>query len=158
MSKTTLVLSSFASGLLVGSLVFGSHIVTVAHSSSPVPQVKGLIVSGLIPTIPGLGPRIESLNLDATGQDLDGLNCGECVFNNAALTYSGGAFRMDKASFSGTTRLTLKGAAANGVAMVPLMIALARGQKPAPPRSNVPIIKTAITKETITNVAWQSPY
>lgn len=48
---------------------------------------------------------------------LDGLECLNCVFENAVLTYAGGNFKLVNPQFKGTVSIEFKGAALNGIAL-----------------------------------------
>jgi hypothetical protein len=73
------------------------------------------------------------------------------------LEYSGGAYNLQNARFSGVTRVVLMGAAANTVAILPVLEAIVAGQKPKPANPNTPIIKTAAAT-TPQLVSLVSPY
>jgi hypothetical protein len=166
MSKITLALGSLIVGLLVGSLFLGSHTVTFAQPA-PVSAAAQYINPGqgasgvelhLMPQVPGIGPKINGLHIMGLPQTLDGLNCDGCEFVNATLRYSGGAVALNNASFKGTTRVELSGPAANTVALLPLLSALAAGKKPEPPSPNLPIIKTEMIATQMNLSDWQTPF
>jgi hypothetical protein len=155
MSKITLAFGSFIVGLAVGSVFLGSH--TVALAQSPSTPSVGIRLH-MEPTIPGLGPELKQGHIIGYRQPLDGLNCEDCEFTNAVIQYSGGAVRLVRPVFGGTIRVELTGAAANTAALMPLLTAIASGNKPEPINPNRPIVKTASAKAALKLDAWQTPY
>jgi hypothetical protein len=181
MSKVTLAFGSFVVGLCIGSLIFGSHTVTFAQAPAapPPPQNPpshrmifkgggakgagpggtGVKMPGTIPTFIPLEqtPIFEDFTFSDESQDLDGIECTGCTFNNVTLRYSGGAYKLANATFTGTTRVELRGAAANTIAFLPLLQAIASGQRAEPPNPNRPVLKTATAKSAF-QTSWASPY
>jgi hypothetical protein len=176
MSKITVALGSFTLGAVCSFLLFGSQTLTLAQSSapqapSPVPPATRCVIDGLTakgvggkvfefgtePKVLGFGPAVCRATIEDSTQSLDGLNCTDCVFTNATLEYSGGAYNFVRTSFIGTTRVVLKGPAANTVATLPLLEAIAAGSAEPPPNPNRPILKSA-TAKTPVRIDWRSPY
>lgn len=161
MSKITLALGSFAVGLLLGSLFFNIHTVTLAQTSAPPtgPSLPIGIKLAKEPVVPGLGPPFVNARLNGPSlQPLDGLNCEDCDFSDAVLRYSGGAVRLVNPKFSGTIRVELSGAAANTVMLLPLLTALSTGKPPEPVNPNKPILKVVKMETAVTIHEWTSPY
>ena len=157
MSKVAIALGSFILGactMLFSVALLGSHTSTFAHSSA---QLRAIGTGGE-PTVPGITMHAEHFGL-AGGllQSIDGLDCKDCKFSDVTLEYSGGAFQLTNFPFSGPLRVNLKGAAANTVAFLNLVQAIAASQRPPEPKPNSPIIKTATIKETMTG-DFASPY
>lgn len=146
MSKVMLALGSFIFGASVMFLILsGNHTSTLAHAAAP----GVALPKDLIPVVPALrGTSLKDAHVDNVVQQLDGLECERCSFNNAALEYSGGPVRLANMSVSGNTRLKLKGAAANTIVVVTYFQAIAAGQpvKPVVPRN--PITRVANVKDT----------
>lgn len=70
-----------------------------------------------IPKITPLPPK-PLVNVRFTGRlQLDGLNCTNCTFEDAVLTYSGGAFICRDCWFSSSVVLQLQGPALNGLTL-----------------------------------------
>jgi hypothetical protein len=122
MSKVIIAFGSFAAGILF-MLVFGSpHTSTVVQTSpelaeEPSPPISsggsGIERPELIPTVPGLGDTtFQEESFSSTGQQLDGLHCENCSFNNVTFVYGGGAYNLPQARPS-DSRVVLIGAAAN---------------------------------------------
>jgi hypothetical protein len=88
---------------------------------------------------------------------VDGADCTDCDFSNAVLQYGGGAFKFTRFKFAGPVRVNLTGAAANTVAFLSLVQALAASQQPPKPTPNSPLLKTASIKEPMTG-DFASPY
>lgn len=180
MSKVTLALGSFVVGLCIGSLMFGNHAVTFAQAPSVPPPEKppshrmifkgggakgagpgsaGVRVQGTIPTFLPLEqtPIFENFTFFDEAQDLDGIECTRCTFNNVTLRYSGGAYKLTDDIFTGTTRVELGGAAANTISFIALLQAIAAGQKAEPPNPNRPVLKAATAKSAF-QTSWAGPY
>lgn len=69
------------------------------------------------PALPAL-PNRRMVGVLIKGQwQLDGLNCFNCRFQNATLTYAGGQFRCDECWFDGSLSIMFSGAAANALAV-----------------------------------------
>lgn len=69
------------------------------------------------PDLPAL-PKGQIVGLLITGSwQLDGLNCFNCRFHNATLTYAGGQFRCVECWFDGSLSIMFSGAAANALAV-----------------------------------------
>jgi len=179
MSRIILALASFMVGACSMAL-FGNHTSMAAQEPAPhltpPPEPTGCGVKGFTadggtpgsqnrlirvrdasPTVPGMSQKICGALLSNGTQSLDGLNCADCTFTGVSLEYSGGAYSLENAHFGGVTQIVLKGAAANTVAILPLLQAISSGQAPEQPAPNTPIIKTANT-EKVRTVSFVSPY
>lgn len=122
MPKTFSVIS-FLCGVLFGALAM----IPIRVSGTSGQFAHAINIEGSIPEVPPLGHnRLDRLVVENTPQALDGLSCSGCRFINAALSYGGGSFRLQDASFEGTTTLTLTGAAANTVAMLSALVSLGK--------------------------------
>jgi len=175
MSKITVALGSFTLGAVCSFLLLGSQTVTLAQSSaqtpSPTPPAAHCVFNNITaqgvggkvfdfhaePSVPGFGPPVCTAKIEDSTQPLDGLNCTDCAFTNATLEYSGGPYNLVRASFAGTTQIVLKGAAANTVAILPLLQAITAGSAEPPPNPNRPILKSATAKKPL-RIDWRSPY
>jgi hypothetical protein len=176
MSRTMLALGSFVVGacstlLLVGTQSFGNQASTTPQA--PVsPQGRstlkgggaahgnrGVLLNGSEPTFkPFVAfPKFEEFTFEDVTQSLDGLDCTNCVFKDVRFEYAGGAYNLINCAFSGTTRVTLKGAATNTFAILPLLQAITSGHPPEPPKPKTPMLKTA-TAQSPTTISFTSPY
>lgn len=154
MSKVILALGSFMVGACSVFFMFsGSHPSILEH---PV-LAQSMIGTRGVPVVPPLGGLVEDGSFTAAPQTLDGLNCVRCSFDNATLTYGGGTFKLTDCKFEGTTRVFLSGAAANTLAVLPLLEAIAQGGAPKAPVPQKPIEKEATAKQLLT-VSFDSPY
>lgn len=173
MSKITLAFGSFIVGLVVGSLLLGIHTVTFAQSNTPppprIPKVSDMNINsngsgapalglGMQPKILGLAPFVARIGFMNGPQELDGLDCEDCSFQNSTLQYSGGAVHLVRPKFNGKIEVELKGPAANTLALLPFLTALAGGQKPKAPRPNKPTIQTISMKNEATAEDWATPF
>jgi hypothetical protein len=146
MSKSIPVVAAFASGVLSALvIVSGIHTSTWAQT--------GLSLPDTIPIAKELfGPTLH--NMVVTGnlvQQLDGLNCANCVFDNAVLTYGGGALNLTHPTFRKGIRIHLTGAAANTLVVVALVQELNRPNRPVPPSPfKPPILRQAHITEPAT--------
>ncbi|MBZ5668541.1 MAG: hypothetical protein LAO04_02280 [Acidobacteriia bacterium] len=150
MSKTMLALESFVVGAFcMFFMLSGSHTSILAQS--------GLGLPDAIPVVPPLSSiEVRDSHFGTEPQQLDGLNCKECTFDNVTLTYGGGAYHLENCRFSGTTRVVFTGAAQNALAVLPLIAAITSGNpNPNPPRPKETRIAQA--KAPITIVRWVSP-
>jgi len=148
MSKVTAALGSFSAGVcsvLLFLMLSGSHTSTLAQLP------KQAVFPGAEPTVPPLQNAVFTGTAFRGGeQQLDGLNCEECSFTDVTFTYAGGASRLVNPKFSGTTRVTFKGAAANALMTSAFLQSMLQNKKPPPTRQNDPIIKAALVKEAFT--------
>lgn len=179
MSKITVALGSFIVGACFMLLV-GSHTSTLAQvpgrptpPPTPAPLAPrpcamegfsftgnkhAVAVEGTEPTASVVfGPRLCHGSITKGAQALDGLDCDGCKFEDVTLEYSGGAYNLQNAQFSGVIRVVLKGPAANTMAILPLLQAIAVGHSEPPPNPNRPILKSATAKELL-RIDWRSPY
>jgi hypothetical protein len=150
MSKHMIALVSLIIGVSFGWFM-GIHESTIV---SPV-LAQGIELPNAIPAVPSLhGITEENAHFGNERQQLDGLDCKNCRFDNASLEYSGGAFRLENATFAGPFRLTLKGAAANTAELLSTIPALAniapgKGIRPKPSKPNEPLHKSIPFTNTI---------
>lgn len=103
-------------------------------------------------------PIFTNFTLASEPQSLDGFDCRDCTFKDVELTYSGGAYHLENAKFSGTTRLVLTGAAANTLAFVQFMQDIASGLPGVPPPPNKPIERKATAKKPMTRMDATAPF
>jgi len=101
-------------------------------------------------------PRVEDYVFEDVTQKLDGLDCTNCTFKDVTLEYEGGIFNLTNATFSGRTRLILKGAAANAFSAGSMFAAIGSGggSASAPDR---PVIKATMVRQPV-KLDWKSPY
>ena len=97
----------------------------VALKGSPV----DIEIEGAVPSFISLERTLifKRYVLENGTQHLDGFDCRECTFKNVALQYGGGAYHLENAKFSGTTSISLTGAAANTVAFLRFLQSIGRG-------------------------------
>lgn len=162
MSKITLVLGSFAVGLLVGSLFLGGHTVTLAQSpSKPAPVLTPQMpCPSCEPNVPPITRHLGTVTLDGNGLaalTLDGTEFKDVTFASNTLEYAGGAFSLVNVKFSLPVRLQLKGAAANTAGLLALLEAVNKGAAPKPMAPNLPVLRAAENSHIIT-VNFRSPY
>jgi hypothetical protein len=127
MSKVMLALGSFIVGACCASAIsFGIQTSTWAQVGPPL---------GSVPVVPALKESVleDSIMRNSSGQQLDGLECMNCVFDNVGFTYSGGAFRLVNPRFINGMRIHFGGAAANTAVVLALLQALNNPQRPVPP-------------------------
>jgi hypothetical protein len=168
-AKLVLALTAVVLGAC-SMLIFGSHTSTWAQSAQLPPASNKLVikpgslivapVEGVVPTVASIDvmPRYDGFTFEDKRLELDGLDCVNCVFKNVVLTYGGGPFNLSNVTFSGTTRIELTGAAANGLKILPLVDAINRGRLIEPaPNPNRPIVKMAIA-QTPLSTTWESQY
>jgi hypothetical protein len=146
MRKVMVVFGSFVAGISITLLflVFsGSQTSALAQGQS-----KGIVNEGLEPIVPPLHHNVfKGAHMTNVEQPLDGFECEDCSFTDVTLTYAGGAVRIVNPKFSGTTRLVLKGAAANTSVTVSFLQAMLQNQKPPTFSPNAPILKRATVKD-----------
>jgi hypothetical protein len=123
--------------LALGSFIVGAItswlLMSIPHTSMSVQfasaQPRGFFDESAIPRVPPISTEQYHREFVGGVQQLDGLSCRQCVFTNTVLAYSGGAYRLTDAMFSGTPTLILRGAALNTMRVLQLF-----GQIPAGPR------------------------
>jgi len=171
-----LALGSFIVGVcstlvLVGNQSFGSQTSTTAQApSSPqgrstfkgggvMHSNRGVAIEGSEPVFKSflVFPKFDDFTFEDVTQSLDGLDCTNCVFKDVRFEYAGGAYNLINCSFSGTTRVTLKGAATNTLAILPLLQAIMSGHPPDVPKPKAPMLKTATAQSPVT-INFTSPY
>lgn len=152
MSKVTVALGSFVIGACF-ALFVGRYTSTIVQ-----PVFAQVTVRGAEPIIP---PLIDVKNkggkVSDEAQQLDGLDCEDCSYNNVKFVYSGGAVNLVNPHLSGKTSLELRGAAANGQVMAAYLAALAGGKPPRPVMPNAPVLKTT-TLSTPMTVSFKTPF
>ncbi len=161
MSKTTIALGSSIIGLSI-MLTFlwpflGNHTSTRAQSPSPRPSSGTRFVDapGLAPSVPPLGIAVTDVGLKGVAQQLDGLNCEKCTFTDVVFEYAGGNFRCVDCTFTGSTRLILKGAAANTAVMLRLFQSL---NTPPAPKGTIPVPQPRVIPiDNSVQADWISP-
>jgi hypothetical protein len=164
MSKLLLSLLSFIAGICV-TLLTGSRMPSLdAQSVSNITFVGGQgMTSGIrpdpaaVPVVKPLNPTLSVKNVgirNSHSQQLDGLKCNQCRFEDATLTYGGGAFDLKNSSITGTTRLQLTGAAANTVALLDLLRGI---QVDSPPKMK-DIERKAKVKRPINQLNFSPPF
>jgi len=155
MSRVTVALGSFVVGALSMFVCLGNQTSIVAQPA--VPQ-RGIVAEGAEPIVPPLrGIVVSASSFGNLTQPLDGLDLENCEFRNVTLEYSGGAFRLRNASFSGPIRVQLKGAAANTLVLLRFLDAMAASRAPINPEKGKPLDKTTTAKYT-QKVDLVSPY
>ncbi len=155
MSKIMLAFGSFIVGASVMFLMLsGSHTSTFAQVLG---GPGGVLVSAEVPTVPPANLHFSKATWSGLVQQLDGVDCTDCVFNNVSFTYGGGAFNFNNVAISKNFRLTLTGAAANTIILLRILEAISAAKPPIPPQPQTPIQRTAIAKQTVT-ISLASPY
>ncbi|SRR5712692_3366964 len=170
MSKVTLALGSFIVGacstwLVLGSQSFGSQTPTTVQGRSTFKgggvrhSNRGVGLEGSEPTFQSFlaFPKFDDFTFEDVTQSLDGLDCTNCTFKDVSFEYAGGAYNLINCSFSGGTRVVLKGTAANTLSILPLLQAITSGHPPEPPKPQTPMLKTAKAQSPIT-INFTSPY
>lgn len=117
-------------------------------------------IQGVIPSFRTLDqtPIFETAKISDASQNLDGFDCRSCAFKDVTLKYAGGAYNLQNATFSGTTRLVLQGAAANTVAFLGLMRSISNGVPGAPSAAKKPVVRSAVAKKPLLKMDSSSPY
>lgn len=127
----------------------------VMHSSSAAP--KEIVNESAFPPVPPIIVRVHDGRFSRLTQQLDGLDCVNCVFKDVTFEYGGGSFHLTNSSFSGPIRVNFKGAAANTLAVLEFIGALNSGSHPQPLKARTPIPQIATSKQGI-KVSLASPY
>jgi len=154
MSKVTIALGSFIVGACcMFFMLSGNHASTLEHVASA--QGGGGFPGE--PIVPPLSASVEGSKFLGVSQQLDGMKCNGCFFSDATLTYAGGSYSLVDCHFSGTTRFEFKGAAANTLAILPLMEALVHGAPPKIPPPKTPMLRNATAEQPI-SISFASPY
>lgn len=181
MSKFSICVLAFSAGFVCATLLFKPASVPVlAAGQSIEPSIEGRSVFDGTLFSNGKGFKIEGavpqfLPIDQTPvfenvtisndiplpQSIDGLDCRGCDFENVRLTYGGGAFNLENPRFSGTTTLTLTGAAANTVAFLKLMEQVGNGLPGLPNdvlRPHTPVKRRFTAKKPMKHMTVTAPY
>jgi hypothetical protein len=121
---------------------------------------EGVLIEGAQPSFLPIDrtPIFNNYTLANESQQLDGFDCRGCTFRDVELTYSGGAYHIENARFSGTTRLVLTGAAANTLAFLQFMQGIASGLPGVPPLPNKPVERRATAKKPMTGMDITAPF
>jgi hypothetical protein len=159
MSKVTVALASFIVGACTMFLFLelsGSHTSTFAQAPN---EARILVVEGAEPVIPPWrGMTVEDNVFSGVTQQLDGVSCIDCTFDNATLEYAGGAYALIRPKFSGPIRINFKGAAANAINLQAFLASLNTGRTLPPATPRQPIPQIARLTKPITNGDLLSPY
>ena len=107
--------------------------------------------------MPPLNVTAKGAVFESEGQQLDGMACTICSFIDVTLTYAGGSYSLVNRRFSGTTRFEFKGAAANTLAILPLMEALVLRTPPKIPPPKIPMHRNVTTEQPM-SIGFASPY
>jgi|ERR1039457_1260083 hypothetical protein len=164
MSKTALIASSFAAGFICSAILFAAgqttfQGITVAAPPNDQHNVSAFGILNSVPIVPPLSNlTLHSIGIVNEGQILDGLTCEDCDFINANLMYGGGSFRLKNIKVSGTTRLTLTGAAANTEALLNFFKGIELGTVVPASTPEVPIKKATVAKKPMTKLDFTPPF
>jgi hypothetical protein len=158
MSKVTIALGSLIVGASLGFLC-GNHTSTLVQplSARALPQGGAVVLPGAIPLVPGIVSHFNGGTMAKSIQQLDGTAFKDFAFSDVTFEYSGGAYTLENVNVSTPTRVHLKGAAANTMALVALVQAINSGARPQPPNPNAPILQEPTNKHTLA-VSFASPY
>ena len=168
MSRICLALCFFALGYGFAS-VEGSQ---TSKTSIPVdhrPIISGSIskgatipvfIKGAVPVVPNIlkTPVFTGFQATSGTQALDSLDCRDCFFDNATLTYGGGAFNLVGLKMTGTTTVKLTGAAANTYAFLKFMDRIGKGVEGVSFPRNRAIEQKTITKKPMTKMTVTAPF
>jgi hypothetical protein len=152
MSKVTVAFVSFVLGACCMLLIDSGNHTSIFAQAPPV-----MVGGAGVPVIPPITNKFERFGMGGMSFGVDGAECIDCDFRGTVLQYGGGAFTFTRFKFSGPVRVNLVGAAANTVAFLNLVQALAASQQPPAPKPNSPILKTANLKQEMTG-DFTSPY
>lgn len=167
MSKFMVGAISFLAGICVSGIFAGSASQVSPHPASqvvsdfhpdgtPRPVLQGLVLASAVGPGTGsainmrglevpqladinLGPIVKRIGISNIAQQLDGLDCRNCLLDNAVLRYGGGPFNLVGTRVSGKITIEYTGAAANTVAMIDLLKGLGVGASPKPAAPGKPI-------------------
>jgi hypothetical protein len=159
MSKTTVALGSLIVGATFGFFC-GNHTSMVVQRAlaQPNPPSGNFISSRTaIPVVPGISVHANNSHGFAKTQQLDGVDFTNSEFSDMNWEYSGGAFSLVNVKISAPMRVTLKGAAANTMALLAIVQAVNTGERPEPMNPNAPILKQTTEKHTVL-IDFASPY
>lgn len=147
MRNIPLALGSFIVGACCAFIVSsGIHTSTSAQAAIGAP--------------PDAVPKVVPLNttnvvkfdvFKGSAQQLDGLNCEDCLFKDAQIRYGGGAYRLKNSKAVGTVTIVLSGAALNTWVFLHQIGAFPPPPKPIgpPPLYEMPHKFTASAEPTI---------
>jgi hypothetical protein len=122
-----------------------------------------VVIRGGIPVVPDIvkTPIFDQMEVSAGGvQALDSLDCRNCSFEDATLTYGGGAFNLVGLKTSGTTTVKLTGAAANTYAFLKFMEQIGKGVEGTGANFPIsrPIERKTVTKKPMTKMTVTAPF
>jgi len=123
----------------------------MSHLSATGARNVVAITADASPKVPGIMMTVDHLEAIRSGQVLDGLECIDCVFEDATLRYSGGAYRLINPTFKGRVTVEFSGPAYDAVFLEHVVTAIGSGPKPQAP--TVPKQQIAmVTAPAILNV------
>ena len=158
MRSIIVALGSLIVGLVLGSIFFGDHTSTFVQPSLAQGPSSTIGLPGT-PIVPPLGPRgMDNIGIVGMPQQLDGVNCKGCRFENILLIYSGGQCSCEDCVIS-QRGILLKGAALNTFNFLVQVGAIPRPHAPTKPvNPNAPTLQTAklAKAETITLVSLET--
>jgi hypothetical protein len=159
MSKTTVALGSLIVGATLGFFCGNRTSMVVQRALAQPNPPSGNFISSptAVPVVPGI--RAHATNSHGYGktQQLDGMDFTNSEFGDMTWEYSGGAFSLVSVKISAPMRVTLKGAAANTMALLAIVQAVNTGAHPEPMNPNAPILRQTTEKHTVI-VDLTSPY
>jgi hypothetical protein len=154
MSKVTVAFGSLIVGATLGFFC-GNHTSIVVQPAS---AAKGaIVVTAALPVVPGILLHTDGAHEVNSLQQLDGVEFKDSEFKGVTWEYSGGAFSLVNVKISTPMRVTLKGAAANTMALLAIVQAVNDGARPRPMNPNAPVLRQATEKHTVT-IDLTSPY
>lgn len=106
-----------------------------------------------IPRVPPLAGTVTDSSFANGEQQLDGLDCTRCTFENVVLSCAGGVFRLKDMSIKGRLRVDFKEPAKNTIKLLALLEALPTHDKPTSSESKD---KEVFVKQA-TTATWISP-
>jgi len=137
----------------------GIAVEAASQYMDPPSMLTGPEFSAAIPRVPPLPASvIQGAKFDDGSQSLDGLNCSQCSFKDTELIYAGGSFRLQDIKVSGTTRLTLTGAAANTLALLSFLRGIEVGISVPPSKPQKPARIASIAKKPMTKLDFSPPF
>lgn len=141
--------------LFVGAGLISANRTNVKASAQ---NASAIFAGDAIPIVPPM-PHFHAVNMIITSpQTLDGFDCEGCGFKDAELRYGGGPFDLRFSNFSGTTHITLTGAAANTLALLTFFDGIQKGIPAAPSIPDQPIKKKITAKKPMTGLSLTPPF
>ena len=162
MSKVAVALGSFIVGACSAFFALpGSHTSILAQAPPPTrppaSKLRLIVDEHAFPGVRPISMILTDIPFSETTQQLDGVDCVRCTFNDVTLEYGGGSYKFTESRFSGPIRVEFKGAAANTLALLQVLQSLAAGSQPKPPTPKAPIKRAATPKKPV-KVTLLSPY